>query len=140
MLITKKRHDREMVELKKQLRIDHEVSMVSVRAAHKEKEKEFSELMEKMRVWRIRHGWNPPRGREGDRYYSITTEFSFEMMHGMVGGAPHFARMIAADLRDRVHMALLALCHIDQAPPLYSDSLPFDFNPDLAITDTEENP
>lgn len=117
--ISRKKHEAELEAIKRREadRANHRIA--NLEQKHAEKRKELSDLMEKLEVWRIEHGWGPPRGQGGYRYYRVMTEFSFEMMHGIVGGAPHFARMVAEDLRDRVYQSLIALCHIDQPPPKF---------------------
>lgn len=120
MIITKKRHEREIEELKKNLEIDHATRIACVEARCHEDRTEFRKFMERVRLYRIRHG--TPIGADGESHtYTIATQVSMELMHNALGGSTHTARMVANEIRESVYLALVALCHLDQPPIVWSE-------------------
>ena len=118
MLMTKKRHKLEMDMLQAKLKTDHDARLVCIEARRAEDLKLMREFMERVKLYRIRHG--QPIGADGKSHsYTVATEISMEMMHHGIGGSKRIAQMVAHQIGLDIELALIALCHLDQPPMVW---------------------
>ncbi len=120
MIITKKRHKREMEELKKKLETDHSVRLACVESRRHEDRERMRDFMDRVKLYRTRHGENLLADGKSHSY-TIAVEISMEMMHYALGGENRAARMVADEIRESAHLALIALCHVDQPPIVWTE-------------------
>ena len=115
MLMTKRRHRLEMDRLQAKLKINHDTGLACIEARRLEDLKLMREFMERVRLYRIRHG--QPIGADGESHtYTVATEISMEMMHYGLGGSKRMAAMLSNQIARDIEVALIALCHLDQPP------------------------
>ena len=118
MLMTKKRHKLEMDMLQAKLKTDHDARLACIEARRVEDLKMMREFMERVKLYRIRHG--QPIGADGKSHtYTVATEISMEMMHYGIGGSKRIAQMVAHQIGLDIELALIALCHLDQPPMVW---------------------